>query len=159
MSNDHTELSADQLKLVEAFQAAAQYFADRILNKAEIDPDMETATVEKIVSSHGPSQANSKIADEAGRRFSAVIGINPEAIEQDITQALKFGGANNEGGFFVGDATEVNGERKRSKLSSDCYNSIIRNLFGSETARSELPPEYIVDQINAHGGNLPKPTR
>lgn len=157
MSNDHTELSADQIKLVEAFQAAAAYFATRIMNVANIDTDMEASTIEKLVSAFGSEQANSKIADEAGRRFSAAVGASPETIEQDVSQALKRGGNHPDGGYFATEAAETIGVRKRSKLSTDCYNNVMRNLLLTEKAQTILPRNYIVNQINVHGGNLPKP--
>jgi len=146
MNDDHTNLDADQIKLVKAFEAAATYFADRILNNADIDADIETETAEELVSVHGPAQANSKIADEAARRYAGVLGLNFDKTPQDIITSLKKGG-NHPNGYFVTEALETHAPTKRAQLATECKNSVLTELYINARGQQSLPMSFTTAKL------------
>ena len=153
MSEDHIELTDDQIKLVEAFEAAADYFAARILNEAEINQENGGETIEELVRSRGAEQANSKVAEEACREYEQVM--QSDAEQSEILQLLKKGGKTEEGSYYVLDAAETTADRKLRTLSKNCKNSMMLSFLESQFAINQLPHQYLRAELKQRGSHIP----
>lgn len=157
MSEDHIELTDDQIKLVEAFEAAANYFAARIMNEADLAPDLEDVTVEKLVDLFGLEQANSKIAEEALRQFSDIMeecSEYPEYYYPVVLGWIKIGGMSDDKNYFLVDAIGTYAPTKRAKIQEDCRQAVMRALLWSPAA-NPLPDDYRGQLLKQNGSIMP----
>jgi len=133
MFEDHTELSPDQIKLVEAFEAAANYFAARIVR----DPSLShLESLESLASRLPEGQTNSFVSEEASKILDQTYGA-PLGMIQTLKRAALF-----EGEYIVEQAARTQSKAKWDALAEQAKSSTLCTLLIENF--DKLPKNYVI---------------
>ncbi|HPD82752.1 MAG: hypothetical protein R3D88_04440 [Alphaproteobacteria bacterium] len=143
---DHNRLSEDQKRLVSAFNAAAQYFKDRLLGKVKISTEHEP--LPDLTHNRTGEQANSKIAEEAMEIFRQHSAFE----KQSYFNAIKTGGTTDSlGQYFLEEVQIVKNSDDKTRIAEAAYRKILTELLVASMTEQALPIEYIQGQLKRLG--------
>jgi hypothetical protein len=153
---DDNRLSEDQKRLVAAFNAAANYFHDRLLGKVnDVDETLQELALslrsEQEDGTLDYGQANSKIAEESYRSIIDSYGFN-----EPFLQAIKFGGNSAVKPYFLESILATDNQQEREQVAEDCRKKILVELLAVSTTNELLPQEYLQEQAERLNF-IPKP--
>jgi hypothetical protein len=144
-------LSADQKALVEAFNAVADHFKERLLeNKRGIISDDENLST--LIRDNKGEQVNSRLVEEGIYILREYVG-NTAGLYSDN---LKNAGTLGTNRYYVEEILIASNRDKKEFLAEQCRAAVLKGLVFKANELSELPRDYIRDE-SQRLGFIPKP--